>query len=187
MQLCLKSLGALLPRVVQWANHEQRKIVAAGIPLCPERLALARLAGVKHPEKIRMVMVPFIAPPNDPELSVSALLAGLITPQTTGMVLGYAIALRLDIWSDPLRILEKFVHVNQHEKLGGLAAFLKQYLLEFSNHTLTLKKEAEKTAAILNLESFSRTSLDPHFTGNIQRRWLSELRECRSSQTPTCS
>src|SRR5436853_526987 len=98
MAICLKTVESFLPRVLRWAEQEQRNVLRIGLPLCQERRSLATLAGVKSPEEIRILKVPFISPPGDPELAAFALLTGLITPQSTGLSLGYAVLLRVDGW-----------------------------------------------------------------------------------------
>ena len=111
MAICLKTVESFLPRVLRWAEQEQRNVLRIGLPLCQERRSLATLAGVKSPKEIRILKVPFISPPGDPELAAFALLTGLITPQSTGLSLGYAVLLRVDGWDDPLTQIEKFIHV----------------------------------------------------------------------------
>jgi len=153
MAICLKTVESFLPRVLRWAEQEQRNVLRIGLPLCQERRSLATLAGVKSPEEIRILKVPFISPPGDPELAAFALLTGLITPQSTGLSLGYAVLLRVDGWDDPLTQIEKFIHVAQHERLGGLEQFLQYYIAEFAHLSpnLGLKLQASSSATgILN-------------------------------------
>jgi len=177
MAIYLKTVESLLPRVVQWAEQEQREILQLGVPLSRERRNLATLAGVRSPERIHLIKVPFIAPPADPELAAFALLAGLITPQSTGLALGYAVCLRVDVWDDPLTQVEKYIHVAQHERLGSLKAFLECYISEFAYLTPALGlKAAAKASAAAILEEMDQCSsrhfptvsrFDRHISGQI--------------------
>ena len=147
----LKTVELLLPRVVRWAEDEQREILAIGMPLSLEGQNLATLAGVRFPERIRLLKVPFIAPPADPELAAFALLGGLITPHSTGLALGYAVSFRVDVWDDPLTQMEKYIHVAQHERLGSMKAFLECYISEFASLAPTIGLNAESMTGPLTI------------------------------------
>ena len=47
-------LPRLLPKAVDWAESQQADILATGVPLSPEQMAMARRIGVSQPENIRI-------------------------------------------------------------------------------------------------------------------------------------
>src|SRR6185312_4946306 len=84
-------LPRLLPRAITWARTQSSEIRRVGVTLNEEGLATARRVGVVHPEHIRVLMVPLIPVPDDPELQLAAVHAGLLGPNTAGLSLGYGI------------------------------------------------------------------------------------------------
>jgi hypothetical protein len=124
-------LPALLPRVIEWATRESQRILQSGQPLTPQGIAVARAVGVANPERIRVLEVPAIPAPEDPELQRVALEQNLISPDTGGLTLGYGIFIlrgQLD-----LRLLShECRHVHQVEVAGGLETFLPLYLKQIA-------------------------------------------------------
>ena len=68
MPALLDQLPVLLPRVLAWANAQAAHIARQGAPLNAPSLTLARRVGVVHPERIRILVVPAVPAPEDPEL-----------------------------------------------------------------------------------------------------------------------
>jgi hypothetical protein len=127
-------LPLLLPRARAWATRESQRILRSGQPLSAQGLAVARAVGVANPERIRVLEVPAIPAPEDPELKQLALDQKLIRPSTGGLTLGYGIFIvqgRLDV-----RLLShECRHVHQVEAAGGLEAFLPLYLQQIAGFT----------------------------------------------------
>ena len=84
-------LPKLLPRVIVWATRESERILQTGHMLTPPGIAVARTVGVANPERIRVLEVPAIPAPEDPELQQVAREQNLIGPHTAGLTLGYGI------------------------------------------------------------------------------------------------
>jgi hypothetical protein len=82
---------ALLPRVIAWAKRESERVLQSGQPLTLQGLTAARAVGVVNPEHIRVLEVPVIPAPEDPELQQVAREQNLIGPDTAGLTLGYGI------------------------------------------------------------------------------------------------
>ncbi len=81
MQRDLASLlPSLLPRAIAWAEAVAADAAAAGTALGTSDLAIARAAGVRKPDDIRVLMVDALPLPPDPELLAAALLAGQLGP-----------------------------------------------------------------------------------------------------------
>ena len=128
------SLPALLPRAIAWAEAQARSALEAGTRLGAAELALARSAGVRNPENIRISVVDRILPPDDAKLRAAALEAGLLAPDTLGLTLGYAVLIRRGHQATPRLLSHEFRHVFQYERAGSIAAFLPVYLHEIVTH-----------------------------------------------------
>lgn len=120
-------LPVLAPQAIEWAQRQESKILTSGAALEKENLALARRVGVKHPERIRLSLVPEIPFPTDPSLSDAARRIGLLGPNAVGLTLGYGIYIRSGFNS--ARVLaHECRHVHQYEQAGSIAEYLPKYL-----------------------------------------------------------
>ena len=120
----------LLPLACVWAEEQERVILRDGVPLSPEQTADAKLIGVAHPEKVRLLMVTHIPIPANPALRDAAKNLKLISPSTAGLTLRYGIYIWADCWVDRRLVFHELVHAMQYERLGGFQPFLKKYLYE---------------------------------------------------------
>lgn len=124
---------AILPVVWLWAFRMERRALRHGRPLNRREGELARRAGVRHPERIRVLLVDEMPSAGLPWMRRLAARWGLSMDGVIGLCLRYGIFLR----RRPAR-LETFVHECVHtaqcERLGGLAAFLARYLGECLEH-----------------------------------------------------
>lgn len=125
-----KQLEELLPRACLWASDQEERILAQGIALTPEQHADAKSTQVKCPERVRLLRVTRIPMPEDIGLRQAAQATGLISPATIGLTLRYGIFIRDDHWGDRTLVAHELAHTMQYERLGGIEAFLRQYLLE---------------------------------------------------------
>lgn len=119
-----------LPLAVKWAEDGQQFILQYGRPLTLDEQNDARLAGVRHPARIRVAVVPHVPRPDDGLLKHFNDVVKLVTPDTQGMSLQYGIFIRADCQGDRSLLVHECVHTSQYERMGGIAAFLKQYLAE---------------------------------------------------------
>jgi len=125
-----QNLPSILPKAIAWAEIQQAEILKSGTPLDANQLALARAAGVAHPERIRLVLTDRIPQPDDPLLNQTANELGLLSETTLGVALGYGIFIKTDCL--PHQILShECRHVFQYEQAGSLAAFITEYLRQF--------------------------------------------------------
>jgi hypothetical protein len=136
----------ILPAVWLWAARMERRALRHGRPLNRRELALARKAGVRHPDRIRVLVVEEMPSAGLPWMRHLAARWGLSMDGVIGLCLRYGIFLR----RRPAR-LETFVHECVHtaqcERLGGLAAFLSRYLGECLEHgydRAPMEMEAER-------------------------------------------
>ncbi len=121
------ALPSLLPGAIAWAEARSQEAAAAGRGLNEREVAIARVVGVQHPERIRVTVVDIFPLPEDNNLRVAAIQTGLLGPDTAGLTLGYAVLVRRGHESDRL-LAHEFRHVYQYEKAGSIAEFLPQYL-----------------------------------------------------------
>jgi hypothetical protein len=102
--------------------------------LSAQGVAIARAVGVAQPGCIRVLEVPAIPAPEDPDLKQVAQEQNLIGQNTAGLTLGYGIFIvqgQLDV-----RLLShECRHVHQVEVAGGLEAFLPLYLQQIAEFT----------------------------------------------------
>lgn len=141
----------LLSPATAWAEEQEARILAAGIALTPAQLADARLMGVEHPERVRLLAVASIPQPKHPVLLAAADATGLLSPFTAGLTLRYGIYVRGDFATDRFLIAHELVHTGQYERRGGVGAFLRQYLHEC--FTVGYPEAPMEQEAILKAES----------------------------------
>jgi len=96
-------------------------------------IKLAAMVGVRHPERIRLVVADDLPMPPDPILDDAALQAGLLGPDMVGLTLGYAVFIRRGHENTRL-LTHEFRHVHQFESHGTLAEFLREYLSQIVQH-----------------------------------------------------
>jgi hypothetical protein len=122
-----------LPLAYLWAKSQEDFVLARGVPLASEYLDDARLAGVQHASRVRVLIVDRIPLPENEELAEAARLSQIITDASRGVAMGYAIIIRADGWGDRELMLHQLVHVAQCERCGGLEPYLHQYLSDRRN------------------------------------------------------
>ena len=121
------ALPVLVPKAVAWAEARAQEVMASGVALNDAGLSIATRVGVANPEEIRVLVVPELPRPIDPELQQAALLTGLLGSSTLGLALGHAIYLRRGHASARL-LSHECRHVHQYEQAGSIAAYLPTYL-----------------------------------------------------------
>src|SRR5438105_2997855 len=121
----------LLPLACQWAVEQEQRILANGELLTAAQLEDARLVGVSHPERVRLLYVPAIPIPEYPTLRAAAQAIQFITALTRGLTLRYGIFIRSDCRGERALVVHELAHTAQYERLGGFEPFLHQYLSEY--------------------------------------------------------
>ncbi len=130
MKALLRAMPFCLPLAVKWASQQEQKILFAGVPLDEPQLIDARLMGVAHPEKVRLLKVDQVPLPATRLLRWAARYTKLISSDTAGMALRYGIFIRSDCWQKRRLIAHECAHTAQYERLGGMGEFLGRYLRE---------------------------------------------------------
>jgi hypothetical protein len=142
----------LLPIAIQWAEEKYEILMKRGIKLSPLAMQDARLAGIRYPERVRVIYIHQIPRPSMGLLKLANDMMHLVTDQSTGLPISYGIYLREDCREDRAALLHEMIHVAQYEKLGGITPFFTQYLSECLHHGYAgapLEKEAVESTALL--------------------------------------
>ncbi len=150
-----KQYQSLLPLVCEWVKGQETIILRKGDPLPQDLLQDAGLIGIKHPERVRTLLVPSIALPENPTLRKACRQTGLISSRTAAITMRYGIFIRAERAHDRRLAIHELVHVSQYENLGGILAFLRRYLFEIvavGYPNGPLEQEAARVADRLCLE-----------------------------------
>ncbi|MCX9157312.1 hypothetical protein OPU71_14380 [Niveibacterium sp. 24ML] len=120
------------PVVAELLARTEAEVLAAGRPLSDAERELARSLGVAAPEKVRIEVRQRFPMPEDPRLLEIARELGLIfgTDEEAGRTQGYAILVKPGFTESRRVISHELVHVAQYERLGGVAPYARQYLIE---------------------------------------------------------
>ena len=114
----------------QWAKSQEAYILKHGVPLGPDQVLDARLAGVEDTDRVRVLVVDRIPLPDDKELADAARGAQIITDSSRAVTIGHGIIIRADSWQNRELFLHQFVHIAQCERSGGLESFVGEYLMD---------------------------------------------------------
>ncbi len=129
--LLARVLAAVLaPPAASWVRRQERRGLAAGVPLTESEREDARALGVREPDRVRVVVVERMPVPNGLGVRRLARWAGVLVPEAAGLCLGHAVF----VWT-PFRgrrglLAHELVHVAQYERLGGAGPFLRRYFEE---------------------------------------------------------
>jgi hypothetical protein len=128
-QITIEQFEILLPHAIAWVAEQERTALENGVPLTKSQLADARLIGVLHPDRVRLLSVKQI-PALPLALAPMATMSNLVTPDTDGMTVRYGILILEKRWNHRRLVVHELVHTSQYERLGGIEAFLRPYLWE---------------------------------------------------------
>jgi hypothetical protein len=130
VEALLRAVPLWLPLAVRWVSQQEQKILRTGVALDESQLTDARLMGVAHPERVRLLRVDQVPLPANRLLRWAAQRTRLLSSDTAGMALRYGIFIRSDCWQTRRLIAHECVHTAQYERLGGIGQFLGRYLRE---------------------------------------------------------
>jgi hypothetical protein len=120
------------PLVTALLVATEADVLATGRPLTADELAIAASLGVRAPERVRVAVRDSFPMPSDPRVAQASAELGLIfgSAEEAGRTQGYAILVKPG-FAQSLRVLShELVHVAQYERLGGIAPYAHQYLIE---------------------------------------------------------
>jgi hypothetical protein len=135
------------PGVISWFAQNEVSMLAQGRVLTPKESSAAARAGVKSPEKIRVVLLKNFPMPQDVATRDELVALGVGSNEAVGRVMGYAVLLKPESASDTETMSHEFVHIAQQERLGR-NGFIKRWLVEL--------KMVGYRSSPLELEAFQR-------------------------------
>ena len=141
-------VALFLPITLAWYNATEQALLPQGRELTASEQTNARKLGVKHPEKVRVIVTNTFPVPEHPLIAQEAKEFGLGSESEEGRTMGYAILLKSR--ADQTTLHHELVHVSQIERLGQ-ARFLERYLYEI--------EILGYARAPLELEAFIKQSL----------------------------
>ena len=115
---------------LEWALTQEAFILKYGTPLRPAQIEDARRVGVCDIDRVRVLVVDRIPPPDDGKLAEAARHAQIITETSRAVTVGHGIIVRADSWQDRGLLVHALVHVAQCERSGGLETFVAEYLTD---------------------------------------------------------
>lgn len=131
-----------------WYKDWDAHILRHGSPLDETQTRDALCVGVEVPERVRVLRVPNIPMPHYPLLYSKLVESRVITPDASGLTVGYGIFIKSDANIARYWVAHELAHVAQIER-GGSTSVLRQYLSELLTSGYegsSLEKEAHSTA-----------------------------------------
>jgi len=125
-----EQIEMLLPLVADWAAEQEQRILREGSPLSEAEITDAKAAGVKEPERVRLLHVDAIPAPSHPLLRAAYSAMNLFSSGPRGLTLNHGIFVRRDCRQDRHLLVHELAHISQYERLGGILPFLRKYLFE---------------------------------------------------------
>jgi hypothetical protein len=120
----------IVPIAARWVRQQEKLILRDGTALTKSQLDDAQKVGVSQPGKIRVALVDAIPVPHGYILGPLGRWTGLVSSNTAGITLGFGIYICKRYRGDRGLLVHECVHVGQYERLGGIEAFLREYLRE---------------------------------------------------------
>ncbi len=152
VEVLKRIVPTVAPAITAWAEGMERLAMEQGIALDPLQWRDALRAGVKRPEKVRIMNVDELPRPNQ-ELTLLAGEIGILNKTTEGLTFGYGIFLKANLPDAKRRLIHQLVHCTQFERLGEMRVFMREYIqccLDFGYAKSPYELEAEaRTLEIL--------------------------------------
>ena len=148
----LSQLEILLPLATGWALEQEQRILRDGVSLSDLEISDACQIGVKQPERVRLLQVETIPEPGHPALQAACRATNFVPAAPRGLTLFYGVFVRVDYWRDRALIAHELAHTAQYERLGGIEAFLRQYLMECATvgySRSSMEDEANRAMSLL--------------------------------------
>jgi len=123
-------LNDLLPLATAWVEEQENYILENGIRLDETILKDSQLLKIEGMEKVRVLAVDEIPLPSNEILRNAVIRIGFIGSDTIGTAFRYGIYVQKAYQRDAKLIVHELTHTMQYERIGGISAFLKQYVQE---------------------------------------------------------
>ncbi len=142
------ALPLIMPALREWCLHEEKTILDKGVPLTEYETLDARLAGVRHPDRVRLLLVDRLRLTSIGLLRRVLPALEIIRPTSAAMTLGYGIYVCKSSRHDRGVMVHHFVHSAQSERLAGIDHYISTYIqqcLDFGYNAAPLEIEARET------------------------------------------
>ncbi len=127
-------LAELSPQISAWVHEQERMILERGEALSESELRMATAAGVRHPERVRLLAVEKTPLPEEKTLRRAAQAFGFVSEMTDGLTAGYGFFVHESRRHDSALVAHELAHVAQYERYGGVHGFLAKYLAEINQY-----------------------------------------------------
>lgn len=119
-----------LQKMISHAIALETRILESGRPLTDSERLLARQAGVRHIDRVRILVLDAVPSPEDGDLRRYLSKLGILRliSMAKGTAKGYGIIVTPSGAHDRSVIAHELVHVGQYERLGGIAALMRDHL-----------------------------------------------------------
>ncbi len=114
--------------ILEWVQRLQKKVFLEGKSLSNDLIPIAKKAGIKNIENVKVLRVDNILLPELDSIATLQKLNGLISSQTAGLTLGYAIILKRS--SSDTVLIHELRHVAQFELFESVHDFVNFYIKE---------------------------------------------------------
>ena len=140
-----------LQEMIQYAEAMEQQILRDGRPLNDDEIELAKMAGIKHPEKVRFLILDSVPLPESEYLQQELDKIGFLEllKRAGGTAKGYGVLLATKDAHKLDYLVHELVHVEQYERLGGIANAYRQ-------HWPNLRENGYRKSALED-EAYSRT------------------------------
>ncbi len=123
-------LEVLVPAATLWIARQEARILREGRPLNDLEIRDARIVGLKHPERVRVLAVDRVPALGGPVLQRTASRLGLAAGDAAGMAMRYGIFVRRDLPDIRWVLAHELAHTFQYERMGGIMPFLRAYVAD---------------------------------------------------------
>lgn len=122
-----ESYREIMPLVFAWLLDVEANVLKHGRALTDLEQQDAYSVGVSAPEKIRLLSVPHITQPDNPQLLHAGRETGLLLDNTAARAIRYGIEV-VDGESSRALLRHEFRHVQQFEQADSFEAFIVDYI-----------------------------------------------------------
>jgi hypothetical protein len=140
------------PRALSWYNQVEAELLPQGRPLTPRETEFAIRAGIKDPNRVRIVVLDNFPLPADLALRTELERFGMGRKTAGGRTHGYVIMLKSWTAENNTVISHELVHIAQQDRLGR-ESFVRRYLielemLEYARSPLKLEAYAKQSSSL---------------------------------------
>ncbi len=128
----------LTPLTLEWYAEIEKKYLRTGRQLTEDELPIARFAGIKHPERVRVIVLEDLPFPRNETLLVQSREYGLGGTTEGGRSIGYIVMLKAQHKDKRWILARELALVAQQEKMGR-TAYIRRFIAE---HELMGKNRA---------------------------------------------